>query len=877
MHTFTKTCLTTFVVLLVISGLARDSNSHANESVRIVQDQASERNHPNQLPQTPDGHVHSGFPEQPRKCHINTERSVGAQDQRINPELLKQTWEASWVMHPTASSTDYGVFHFRRTVDLETVPETFIIHASGDTRYRLFINGESVVMGPAVGDNHNWRFETVDIAEYLQSGTNVITATVWNFSEYNALQHHSYRTAFILQGNSGREAVLNTGEGWKVIQNEGYRPIPVSYQDVGGFYAAPHGEYVMVEAWPHGWMEPDYDDSDWLDPRSYEPGQPRGTNPYGNLYGWALVPRNIPLMEEREERIPELRRTENIAIQTGFLDGSQSLEIPADHRAVLLLDQTYITNAYPVLEVSGGAGAEIRLTYAEALREEDNTKGHRDEVEGKEILGFRDTFLPDGGERRTLSPLWLRSYRYIELEINTGEEPLTLHDMHGIATGYPFEENARFTSSDDSLEEIWGVGWRTARLNAFESYWDCAYYEQLQYVGDTRIQALISLYVSGDDRLMRNSIEHFNDSRMPDGITMSRYPSRHPQYIPPYSLLWIAMVHDYWMHRDDDAFVEQFLPGVVSVIEYYEDHWDDELNLVGPVPWWNYVDAAAGFDRGTPPGSDDGHSIVVSLQMLYVLEYAEELARAFDREHDADRYAALIERLRRSIPEHGWNTERQMMADTPDHDRFSQHANILAILTDLVPPDKKSDPGSTEVKQNKVTPDENQHKVPSGIQEDLMRRILADDRLVQATYYFRFYLFRAMRHAGMGNEYLDHLDPWYDALALGMTTFPEHPEPSRSDAHAWSSSPNYDFLASVAGIRPDAPGFASVRIEPKPGYLEWVDAVMPHPKGEIHVSFEVDGDAISGTVELPEGLDGRFLWNGREVRLRSGQQDISLE
>jgi len=49
-----------------------------------------------------------------------------------------------------------------------------------------------------------------------------------------------------------------------------------------------------------------------------------------------------------------------------------------------------------------------------------------------------------------------------------------------------------------------------------ETYMDCPYYEQLQYVGDTRIQAMVSLYNTGDDRLMRNAItqlDYFKNGR----------------------------------------------------------------------------------------------------------------------------------------------------------------------------------------------------------------------------------------------------------------------------------------------------------------------------------------------------------------------------
>lgn len=775
--------------------------------------------------------------------------SEAQQSELINPKLLENRWDAHWVTHPTASNQEYGVFHFRKTFDVSEIPETFIVHVSGDTRYRFFVNGVSVSTGPAVGDKHNWRFATLDIAKFIKPGKNVVSATVWNFDEYNALSHHSFRTAFLLQGNSEKESVVNTGNGWKVSQNKGYSPIPVTFQDVAGYYAAPHGEHLITENYPWGWKKGNFNDANWLEVQLSYRAEPWGTQPAGGLFGWNLIPRNIPLMEEHEERIPEVRRTRGIEINEGFLDGSESLVIPANSQAVLLLDQKYITNAYPRLEVSGGQDAEIKLIYAESLRHEDNTKGNRNEIKGKKILGLHDIFITDGGKNRILQTLWLRSYRYIQLEIETAGDPLTLHEMYGLATGYPFEENAEFNSSDDSLAKIWENGWRTARLNAFESYWDCAYYEQLQYVGDTRIQALISLYVSGDDRLMRNALLHFDHSRMPDGITMSRYPSRHPQYIPPYSLLHIAMVHDYWMHRKDDEFVKQFLPGIRSVIGWFEDYLDKDLDILGPMPWWSFVDW--GFPGGgRPPVSEDGHSIVITLQMLYVLDYAAELAEGLGQEYDAAYYRNLIQRLRTSIPEQGWSRKHQMMADTPDFEHFSQHANILAVLTDLI---------------------------PESNQESLMKRIMDNEEIVQTTYYFRFYLFRAMRKAGLGNEYLDQLDPWYDALKLGMTTFPEQPEPSRSDAHAWSASPNYDFLASVTGIRPDAPGFSSVLIEPKPGHLEWVEATMPHPFGEIQVKFSVAGDRLTGTVTLPQGLKGRFLWNEKEILLQSGEQEVDVK
>jgi alpha-L-rhamnosidase len=132
---------------------------------------------------------------------------------------------------------------------------------------------------------------------------------------------------------------------------------------------------------------------------------------------------------------------------------------------------------------------------------------------------------------------------------------------------------------------MWEIDWRGARLCAWETYFDTPYYEQLQYVGDTRIQALITLYMSDDDRLVRQAIEHFDLSRIPEGITASRYPSDLGQYIPTFSPIWVAMVHDYWMHRDEPEYVRGFLPGIRAVLSWFEQRID-ETGMLGPISWW---------------------------------------------------------------------------------------------------------------------------------------------------------------------------------------------------------------------------------------------------------------------------------------------------
>jgi hypothetical protein len=75
--------------------------------------------------------------------------------QTINPALVRSYWPARWIAHPTTPGKQYGVFHFRKTVELEKKPGTYVIHVSADNRYRLYVNGSLVCEGPARSDTQH--------------------------------------------------------------------------------------------------------------------------------------------------------------------------------------------------------------------------------------------------------------------------------------------------------------------------------------------------------------------------------------------------------------------------------------------------------------------------------------------------------------------------------------------------------------------------------------------------------------------------------------------------------------------------------------------------------------------------------------------------
>ena len=758
-------------------------------------------------------------------------------------------WDARWIMHPTAPARQYGVYHFRKSIEMAQKPAQFIVHVSADNRYRLFVNGKAVGFGPARSDTQNWHYETFDLAPYLQTGPNSIAAQVWYLSDSAPFAQISYQLGFIMQGDGDAEKIINTDASWKAWQNPAYAPHKAP--NLNTYLVVGDGDRVDAARYPWGWESQKFDDKTWPAARPlWFAAKTRG---YGTDGNWSLSRRTIPMMEDRPDRLKTVRRAEYVKMPDQFLQGKSPVTIPAQTRAVFLLDQGYLTNAYPELTVSGGKGATITLAYAEALVDNKGQKGNRNDIEGRKLVGIEDQFLPDGSANRLFRPLWFRTYRYLQISVETNREPLILNDLIGQFTGYPFQEKAAFASNDSTLRGIWDAGWRTARLCAGETYYDCPYYEQLQYVGDTRVQAMISLYVAGDDRLMKKAILDYDHSRFNDGLTQSRYPSADFQVIPTFSLFWVCMIHDYWMHRQDDNFVKQMLPGIAQVLAWHEARLD-KSGLNGALEWWNFVDWCWPWNEaertgGVPPGSRVGGSSILTLQQAYTLDRAADLMAHYGQNDQAAHYRSLSLRMKKAVQERCYDASRGLVADTPDRKTFSQHANILAVLTDAVP-----------VAQQRA----------------LLQRAMTDTSLTQATFYFKFYLFQALKKVGMGDQLIPQLQPWRTMLATGLTTFAEQPEPTRSDCHAWSASPVYEFISTVCGINSAEPGFRSVRIEPFLGELKTVSGKMPHPLGEVSVQFvKTPTGNLTGTVTLPPGLTGTLRWNGKTQALVSGAQIVA--
>ncbi len=765
-------------------------------------------------------------------------------------------WNAQWIAVPDTEATDYGVYHFRKSFHLNGKPASFVIHVSADNKYQLYVNGKFVALGPMRSDPNHWYYDTVDIAPYLGDGANTIAAVVWNHGPHKAEAQMSLRSAFIAQGSTSAEEVINTDSSWKGMVNQAYQPL--NPELVNMYYVAGPGELVNFECYPWNWEQSTFDDTQWPAAQPLHHGVPKGV--FDWTTAWMLVPSPIPSPELAQDRLHRVRTFEGLPQLSIDPSVRTAFTVPPHTKVTVLFDRGHLTNAYPVLLFGKGKGASISLGYAESLYhigskgdwKSQLNKGHRDEISGKRFVGVRDSIIVSGKDTANFMPLTWRTYRYLQLHIQTSDEALRIDDLYGLYTGYPFQFLAQADFNDVFVDRLLEIGWRTARLCAVDTYMDTPYYEQLQYVGDTRIQGLVSLFNSGDHRLLKNAIRQINSSRIAEGITLSRYPSVNAQHITPFSLWWIGMVHDYWMYVDDGDFVKEMLPGIRQVLSFFEDYQTED-GLLSAVPYWTFTDwvFTDPWQNGMPPVSNAGHSSVLDLQLVLAYQAAARLEEKLGFESVAAHYSSMASRMAETIHRTYWSDDRQLIADVPEKTAFSQHANSLGVLAGVLAGD---------------------------VAMSVMERALTDTTLAQASIYFRYYVNRAAIAAGLGDHYLSLLGEWKKNMDYGLTTWAEDSEieTARSDCHAWGSSPNIEVFRTILGIDSDAPGFRKIRITPHPQHYESLSGSIPHPKGEIAVTYQKTGYTWSFTISLPADVEGVLVWQGVETTLYGGQNVVEL-
>ena len=748
---------------------------------------------------------------------------------------------------------------FRNEFNVGKGDGTLVFDVSADERFYLTLDGEFVARGPNRGTVENWQYQTY-VVDALAEGPHVIEAVVWKIGDFGPLAQLSYRGGFVFKANGAYDAKLTTGKGsWKVGRLSGIRPVG---KDAGAWGTG--SQFEIMGCGPYSG-----DPSSWETPEVVRGGAGvKGPQIYGGrTSGWMLFPSQIPDQTEypcapgRVKAVAKGAEFRSLHVYTEeetkeTVDLSKPFAVPANTKMQLAWDLGRYYCAYPDVVLSGGKGAKFAICFAEASHRGDTHKKTsepkaRDLIVGRYLPAFGDTFVSDGRKGAKFSAPWFRCGKWVRIDIETKDEPLTVDSVAIIESRYPVEMESVFSSPDDqSLGAIREISARAMQMCCHEMLFDCPFYEQQMYPGDTRVQLNVLSAMSRDDRMVKRAMEIYDLNTRDDGQCPFNFPTRGTQEGASYTLCYLLMYGDYVMNHADREWLRARVPGLrksMAGMEYYEN----KDGLLEDIPGWNFMDWVVGWDGdGTAPGCrfGDGVNAEINLYWNLAMRSAASVERALGNELQAKYWEGKSEKLKQAIIKAFWDEKRGIFADTPEKKDFSEHAQALALLGDVLPKDKA---------------------------ETTFRHLVEDKDLKRCTVYFSYYLFETYFKFGRGDLFLMRLDLWRDYVKKGLTTTQEAPDSgkngqkeSRSDCHAWGAHPIWFMQTGLAGIKSAAPFFAKVRVAPCPGGLKSLKATHPHPKGWIEVDLKFDGDKATGMVVTP--VPGTFEFGGKTVELKAG-------
>ena len=758
-------------------------------------------------------------------------------------------------------------FRFRNRFVSDGTPVKFDV--SADERFTLYLDGQAVARGPHRGLVEHWYYQSYEIRN-LEPGEHVLEAVTWQLGIHAPLAQLSHRGGFILKAEGVYDKTLTTGKGgWEVA------PLANTHMTDRGT-SGTFGVGSQCEVAGTGFPCEQPAANAWTNAVVV-----RGavvSNPYGGrTKGWLLFPSGRPdqMYEVKSPGIFRAAREDGktkafyqasdaespyVAQFNAALKGA-SVTVPAnvDVRLAWDLDDYYC--AYPELEVSGGKGAVVEWGWAESLRNDvhvrkgRNQKGDRNVFVGKNMdQKLCDTFRCDGRADAFFTAPWWRCGRWCELHVKTGEAPLVIKRIAIGESRYPLAVDAHFACDDSTMPSIAKISRRAMEMCMHEMLFDCPYYEQQMYPGDTRIQLNVLNALTRDPRMARFAMSVYDYDRRDNGMVGMNFPTRGTQESATYTMCWVMMFRDYLMWHDDASFLKARMPGVRNALMGLA-LYENEEGLLENLPGWSFMDwvkGAGAFKGGVAPCGNPGEGVSAlnNLQYLLALQSAAAVDAALGETSLAAHWRAKAARLGKTLVAGFWDAGRGALADTKTKDRFSEHAQCMAILADILTPAQRESAFAVLEKGEGLSP---------------------------TSSYFAHYLFETYATCGRADLILDRFSYWRNYVAWGArTAFETQEQEARSDCHAWSACPLYFMQTVFAGVTPSEPFFRKVRIAPQPGSLKYVRAKTPHPKGFVETDLQFEGDSVKGTVSLPEGVSGAFEWKGKSLALVPGRQAVAL-
>lgn len=653
--------------------------------------------------------------------------------------------------------------------------EALVLKTCASSRYKLYINGRYIAEGPCQGTPDCRYYEETDVTEYLRDGENLIEVIVLHVHEKNA------DFSPIMTTHRPTLWAEGVSGGEAVLETDESWKIFLT-EGIELFA----GDGVMFSAGLYEKHIMPYKQIPLTTNEANEAYRERNSsNPWGLINEICLEKRTLPQMKTYPPK--KLRKIKQVENELHF--GAEEY-----------------TSAKVRVRACGKKGDTLKITYSECYVQSADgwkaKKGKRDDTSG--ILTGPSDYIVLTGEEQEVEFFWYRAFRYISASCKCPEE-LSI-EIEYMPYFYPFDISGTFNCSNEVYNKMWDVSINTLRCCCHETAVDCPHYEQQQYDMDSYLESMFMLQISDDTRLVEKIIKDLAYSQRANGLLCANFPARYAQIIPGFSFYWIMLLQYYYEYSGNVNFIKPYMGTLDKILCYFENNLTPE-GLVSS-NYWPYLDWAENWENGVPQNGYSEPICVYSMLYSYGLKCADELAVAAGRDGLASEYRQRRIEMNKRIKEYFWDGE--YYNDALNTTEKSRHTAIWAILTELETGD-----GAKRLAEKMMS-----------------------DNVTDCSFSMGFFLFRALEKTGMYDEAFSLFGGFEKMLDLNCTTWCEEPDNPRSECHAWSSVPLYEFHRCILGVKPCEIGYTAVEISPKLGNLEFAEGTVPTPHGDIWVRAE---------------------------------------
>lgn len=436
--------------------------------------------------------------------------------------------------------------------------------------------------------------------------------------------------------------------------------------------------------------------------------------------------------------------------------------------------------------------------------------------------------------------------RYIQVNVSGHTGDVKIKRIGVINQLYPFELNGNFQSSDPLFDDIWKLGWRTLRVCAEDTYTDTPFRERGLYAGDALPQYAITLATSGDSRLMKRSLEVFQDLyRDIFQPGKARQEGAHGN-IGDFPLKTLEYFRWYLQMENDMEFARQLYPSYQNLIKFYR-----QLDTFNGLTVFSRV-----FIEWTKIQKINTANTAVNALLVRSYHNMAWIAQKLGRNDDAAQYLEWAGALTQNILDHCWDEQKGAFHDGfhegQKSDSYFPISSAYPVLFGLTSP----------AHNDKI--------------REFLKHELADigdvDRQRKTTPYGGYYVLGALYKLDEAATAERFIRQYWSPMILRHhdTAWENFGDASDGKgqgtlSHAWSGSPTFYMTTEILGVPLHFGEFDpdDLVIAPLSESLDKAEGTVPLPQGSLHVSWHISGDLLFVDVDAPEQINWRVKPRGR--------------